>query len=112
MVDNSSHPGENNTVPRRKVLKTVGITGTVGLAGVGDVAGRSSGDTVKIPELVSDGEIVSYREVPRKWEAHMRNAENANRQVQEQFSDIEGVFSIGLGGAPETYGGKKVSKSQ
>lgn len=107
MKKNDNRAGNNDTLARRTVLKTAGSAGAVAGFGIGTVSADISVDSVEIPELVSDGEVVSYRTVPRQWYEHMRHVERVNRTVQRRYSDEEGVFSIGIAKAPGTYGGKK-----
>lgn len=96
-----------DSTTRRRFVRTV--TSAVGLGSLGVVSG-SGDDTVSIPVLVSDGEVVRRDEVPAGWLDHVEQAKRVARDIRATYGGLAGVRSVARTRSEETVGGKNVSK--
>lgn len=88
---------------RRSVLKT---GGTAVFSSIALMRGASARETVEVPKLISDGEVVAWLEVPRAWKEHRQHARDVLQDKRVELEDTTGVRGTELGRSSKKYGGE------
>lgn len=103
--------GENSQTNRRKVLKGIGIGS--GLASFPEMrAARriptagSVNNTVKVPHIIKQNEVIKWREVPQSWHEHIKSYKKSVKRSQDEYLSREGVLRISGVRWDKQFGGK------
>jgi hypothetical protein len=98
-------------INRREVLKSVSVS--VGaITGASSVVGASNIETIEIPALISDGQIVKTKEVPSSWYNHYRNAKDQSSQLEHQLREAIPAENSESDQLPEGVKGVAISRDE
>ena len=96
---------DNTRFNRRTVLKSAGSASAIFSLGVSPAGGsHAANHRVKLPKLRNGKEVIKKHSVPKKWDAHRRNAKQILNN--NSFLDMDGVIRSGLSRSPKDYDGK------
>ena len=96
---------KDTNINRRKVLKSAGTTSAIFSLCVSPVGGsHTTKHRVKLPKLRNGKKIIKKHSVPKKWDAHRRNAKQILNN--NDFLSRDGVIHSGLSRSPKEYDGK------
>jgi hypothetical protein len=99
--DNTDNVG-TNSVSRRSALASIGAAVTLPFS-TKVVAGS---DTTRIRYVVTDDEVLKWKEVPQSWLEHVRHVRKLKADFEDDIGPMSGVESTALTKSSKEYGGK------
>lgn len=99
--DNTGNAG-TSAISRRNALASIGAAITLPFS-TKVVAGS---DTTRIRYIVTDDEVLKWKEVPQSWLEHVRHIRKLKADFEDDIGPMSGVGSTALTKSSKEYGGK------